>query len=145
MVWRIATSAGMVVGVAFVAIQFVPYGRSHENPPVVAEPAWASPGTRELAVRACFDCHSNETTWPWYATFAPISWIVTADVDGGREALNFSEFDRPWPAAAESAGAVADGSMPPSSYLLLQPDARLNEEEQRRLIAGLRATFPDSE
>ena len=53
-------------------IQLVPYGRAHTNPPVVAEPNWDSPQTRELAVRACFDCHSNETTWPWYSNIAPI-------------------------------------------------------------------------
>jgi hypothetical protein len=51
---------GVVVIVA--AIQLVPYGRAHTNPPVGAEPAWDSPGTRELTVRACFDCHSSQTT-----------------------------------------------------------------------------------
>jgi hypothetical protein len=45
-------------------IQGVPYGRRHTNPPVRVEPRWDSPGTRALTVRACFDCHSNETVWP---------------------------------------------------------------------------------
>jgi hypothetical protein len=44
----------------FVAIQLVPFGRQHTNPPVVQEPAWDSPQTRELTRRACFDCHSND-------------------------------------------------------------------------------------
>ena len=48
-------------------IQLVPYGKNHVNPPVVQEPAWDSPATRALAQRACFDCHSNETVWPWYS------------------------------------------------------------------------------
>ena len=51
---------------AFLLIQVIPYGRDHSNAPVTAEPAWNSPRTRELAVAACFDCHSNETEWPWY-------------------------------------------------------------------------------
>ena len=55
------------------AIQLVPYGRHHVNPPTVSEPAWDSPVTRELARQACFDCHSNETTWPTYARVAPLS------------------------------------------------------------------------
>jgi hypothetical protein len=55
---------GLVLGL--LAIQLVPYGRDHTNPPVRREPAWDSPTTRALAVRACFDCHSNETHWPWY-------------------------------------------------------------------------------
>ena len=59
----------------FLAIQFVPYGRDHSNPPVIGEPTWNSPETRALAVRACFDCHSNETVWPWYSNIAPVSWL----------------------------------------------------------------------
>jgi len=81
---------------AFVAlvivIQLVPFGRNHTNPPVVQEPNWDSPRTRELAVRACFDCHSNETVWPWFSNIAPISWLVYRDVFEGREHLNYSEW-----------------------------------------------------
>ena len=75
-------------------VQVIPYGRDHTNPPVAAEPLWDSPQTRDLAVRACFDCHSNETEWPWYSNVAPISWLVQRDVEEGREELNFSEWDR---------------------------------------------------
>jgi hypothetical protein len=67
-----------------VAIQLVPYGRAHRNPPVGAEPAWDSPRTRDLAERACFACHGNTTTWPWYSTIAPVSWYVQRDVNEGR-------------------------------------------------------------
>lgn len=79
----------LAVGILLVAIQAVPYGRSHTNPPVHGEPAWDSPRTRELAVRACYACHSNETTWPWCSNLAPISWLVQYDVDQGRAELNF--------------------------------------------------------
>jgi hypothetical protein len=70
--------------ILLVGIQVIPYGRSHTNPPVTGEPAWDSPKTRELAVRACYDCHSNQTVWPWYSHIAPISWLVQQDVDEGR-------------------------------------------------------------
>ena len=53
----------------------VPFGHSHTNPPVTKEPAWNSPDTRALVQRACFDCHSNQTTWPWYSHVAPVSWL----------------------------------------------------------------------
>jgi hypothetical protein len=89
-----AVSVGAAV-VLFALAQAVPYGRNHENPPVQAEPIWDSPRTRQLAKRACFDCHSNETTWPWYTNFAPFSWLAYNDVTGGRSALNFSEWNRP--------------------------------------------------
>ena len=69
----------VLVVVLFGLIQLVPVQRT--NPPVVAEPPWDSPETRALAVRACFDCHSNETVWPWYAYVAPVSWLVAHDTD----------------------------------------------------------------
>src|ERR1700761_7803450 len=53
-----------VLIVLFGLIQLIPYGRTHANPRTTMEPTWDSPRTRELAKRACFDCHSNETRWP---------------------------------------------------------------------------------
>ena len=131
--------AVVVIGVV---IQFVPYGRDHTNPPVVEEPAWDSAQTRDLAVAACFDCHSNETEWPWYSKIAPISWLLQRDVDEGREDLNFSEWqlDQEGDEAAET---VRDGSMPPWQYTLTHPEARLSEADLATLEAGLAATFGD--
>ncbi|HEX5950905.1 MAG TPA: heme-binding domain-containing protein [Actinomycetota bacterium] len=124
-----------------VLIQFVPYGRDHANPPVTAEPAWDAPRTRTLAAESCFDCHSNQTEWPWYTNVAPLSWLIQRDVDGGRETLNFTEWDRPQPEADELFEVVAEGSMPPRSYLVTHPGARLTDAERRALLDGLRATF----
>lgn len=121
-------------------IQVVPYGRDHDNPPVVAEPSWDSPQTRELTVRACFDCHSNETVWPWYSNVAPVSWLVQRDVDEGREELNYSEWNSSQE-GEESAETVREGSMPPNSYLLTHPEARLTNAELTTLANGLAATF----
>ena len=123
-----------------IAIQFVPYGRDHENPPVLAEPAWDSATTQDLARRACFDCHSNETEWRWYTNIAPISWFIQSEVDEGRAELNFSE----WSAGQEgeeSAGTVRDGSMPPRFYALTR--SRLTDAETQMLTVGLAATFGD--
>ena len=125
-------------------MQLVPYGRSHTNPPVLAEPRWNSPQTRELARRACFDCHSNLTTWPWYSSIAPVSWLVQRDVDGGRSSLNFSEWNRPQDGAGDAVEAVAGGSMPPWFYPLLHPKANLSSAEKQKLEAGLAATLRNS-
>ena len=133
--WGLAALLG-----GLLVIQLVPYGREHDNPPVVAEPSWNSAKTRELTVRACFDCHSNETVWPWYSNVAPMSWLVQRDVDEGREELNFAEWNRPQE-GEESAETVRDGSMPPRSYLLTHPDARLTETELAALADGLVATL----
>jgi mono/diheme cytochrome c family protein len=120
----------------FLLIQLAPYGRDHSNPPVRQEPPWDSPRTRELFRRACFDCHSNETVWPWYANLAPVSWIVQNDVEGGRAHLNFSEWDRPQRSAEDVALVVLEGEMPPWIYRPLHPEARLSGTEQRELVAG---------
>jgi mono/diheme cytochrome c family protein len=129
---------------AFIVIQLVPYGRAHDNPPVVAEPRWDSPQTRELAKAACFDCHSNETSWPWYSHVAPIAWMVQNHVDEGREELNFSRWDLEQEEAHEAAEEVLEGDMPPWSYTLTHPSARLSDEERRTLAAGLERTIGTS-
>jgi len=135
-----AIALGVLV-LLFAVIQAVPYGRDHSNPPVRQEPAWDSPATRALAVDACFDCHSNQTHWPWYSNVAPVSWLAQSDVDSGREALNFSEWDRPQEGADEAAEKVAEKEMPPSYYGWLHPKARLSSAERQALVQGLQAMF----
>ncbi|MBN2203599.1 MAG: heme-binding domain-containing protein [Thermoleophilia bacterium] len=138
--WLVAAGA-----VVFAAIQIVPYGRAHENPPVTAAPAWDSPRTEGLVRGACYDCHSNETRWPWYSYIAPASWLLTRDVDEGREAMNFSEWDFTPEEAALVAVAieevVRDGEMPPREYRLMHSGARLSEAEQQELIDGVQASL----
>ena len=134
-------SLGVILA-GFLVIQAVPYGRAHDNPSVVAEPAWDSALTRELTVRACFDCHSNETVWPWYSNVAPVSWLVQRDVDEGRSELNYSEWNRSQE-GEESAETVREGSMPPGVYLLTHPEARLDDAQLAALANGLAATFGD--
>jgi len=132
------TSLAML-GLVLVA-QVVPYGRDHSNPPVIAEPSWNSATTRSLAERACFDCHSNQTRWPWYSHVAPMSWLVQNHVDEGRRELNFSEWNRGNSEAADAAEAVREGEMPPRSYVLLHPEARLTAAERELLAQGLDAS-----
>lgn len=133
--WAKGSLGGLVL--VFILIQGVPYGKDHTNPPVRAEPAWDSPRTRELAARACFDCHSNETVWPWYSNLAPVSWLVQRDVKKGRRELNFSEWDKSQKEARESAKEVRKGKMPPWYY----PWGWLSSAERKELIRGLEATL----
>jgi hypothetical protein len=132
----------IVVG-GFFLIQLVPYGRNHSNPAISGEPNWDSPQTKELAQRACYDCHSNETVWPWYSNVAPVSWLVQHDVQEGRQYLNFST----WGSGGEgrepdeAIEVLSRGSMPPSNYLVTHPEARLTAAEKQALLEGLRATI----
>jgi hypothetical protein len=125
--------------VAFVVLQLLPFG-GRTNPPVTYQVNWDSPETESLMRRACYDCHSNETVWPWYAYIAPVSWLVVNDVNDGREALNFSEGTGEME-AGEIMEVVREGEMPPRLYLTMHPDARLSEADQAQLREGLRATF----
>lgn len=132
--------AGGVLAI-LIAIQFVPVNRS--NPPVTATPAWDSPQTAALARAACFDCHSHETTWPWYGHVAPLSWWMAHHVEEGREYFNVSVagFGKD---ADEAAETVDDKEMPLWPYDWTHAGARLTPEQRVALAAGLRATFGGS-
>jgi mono/diheme cytochrome c family protein len=131
--------------VVFVLIQFLP-GRDHQNPPVTGTPQWDSPRTAELFKRACNDCHSNETVWPWYSNVAPVSWLIDLDVKIGRSKFNISEWGRPGKnEGEEAAGEVRNGKMPPWFYLPAHPEAKLTPAEKEELVKGLVATFGDEE
>lgn len=127
-----------IVGV-FALMQLVPYGRTHANPPVIQEPSWDSPRIRELAVRTCFNCHSNETRWPWYANVAPFSWVVQFDVEAARSVVNFSEWNHPYDLASYSGPSVMTGNMPPLKYSMAHDEANLTQQETLELARGLNA------
>ena len=123
------------------AIQLVPYGRNHTNPPVASEPAWDSPTTRATAVAACFDCHSNQSESPWYGSVAPVSWLLNMDVNEARSKMNFSEWDLIQRGAGEAVEQIEKGNMPLPIYLPLHPNAQLSADEKQALIDGIQATF----
>ena len=138
---RIGLAAPIALVVVLALAQVVPYGRSHTNPPVTGEPAWDSPQTRELVARACYDCHSNETVWPWYSNLAPVSWLVQRDVMEARHKLNFSEWDQPQREAKKLPKIVSRGEMPPWLYTIPHTNARLTDTEREQLVQGLQATL----
>jgi Haem-binding domain len=115
--------AGLGLLLAAVLLQLLPFGRPGANPPVTRDAAWPSGRARELAVAACYDCHSNQTRWPPYGRVAPFSWLLTRDVEQGREKLNFSTWQGQGGDARDAAETITEGSMPPRRYLLLHRDA----------------------
>lgn len=140
----ILIAVGVVV-ILFVLLQIIPWGSlvpafARTNPPVERQIQWDSSQTEQLMRTACDDCHSNETTWPWYAQIAPISWLVARDVNEGRRHFNLSA-TRTELEADEMIREIRRGSMPPASYTLLHPDANLSDQQKADLIAGLQATF----
>ena len=129
--------AALAFCVAFIAIQFVPVSRT--NPPVQGD-LGGSAEVVSVLHRACYDCHSNETVWPWYSRVAPLSWVIAHDVNEGRAALNFSTWNQLSPekqaeAMKESWEEVAEGKMPTWYYVALHPEARLSAKDQSVLRA----------
>lgn len=134
------------IAIAFVAIWallqiYSLVGINRTNPAVVQEVKWDSPETKALAQRACYDCHSNETVWPWYSYVAPVSLQVANHVEEGRGRLNFSDWTQPNEDFEEVQKVINNGEMPLWDYLLAHPEAKLSAEETQALIAGLEATF----
>lgn len=135
-----ALSAAVVL--VAVAIQFIPYGKDHTNPPVMSEPQWDSPRTKELFNRACADCHSNETKYPWYSKVAPVSWLVMHDIEEGREKLNVSMLGvQKKNKVKDAAEEVKEDEMPILPYIIAHPEARLSDAEKKELASGLEKTF----
>lgn len=134
----------ILIGLAItaVAIQFIPYGKNHTNPPVMSEPVWDSPRTKELFNSACADCHSHQTKYPWYSNIAPVSWMLARDVEEGREHFNVST----WGTQKKNEGneavkEVREGEMPLWFYLPTHPEAKLTDAQKQELMSGLEKTF----
>jgi hypothetical protein len=128
------------VGVALaVALQLVPYGWRHPNPPVTMDAPWPDPASERIARESCYSCHSYETDWPAYSYVAPMSWLVRRDVEQGHDELNFSTWDRDDGDADDAADAIVEGGMPPGRYTAIHRGASLTDEEAARLVAALEA------
>lgn len=138
---KIFTIVSVSSGIALALIQFIPSSFSRMNPPVTGEPAWNAPSTRATFMKACGDCHSNESVFPWYSRIAPASWLVEKDIKDGRDHFNISEWDRSTRGGDDAAEEVQKGSMPIGPYLLMHPEANLNAAEKRIFVEGLKATF----
>lgn len=113
-------------------IQLIPVDRS--APPTEAEVP-ATPEVRAILHKACYDCHSNQSVWPWYSRVAPVSWLVARDVHEGRRAMNYTAWNRLPPAKQirrfrQSWKEVDEGEMPLWFYLPMHPQARLSEAEK---------------
>lgn len=139
--WFVLKRAALAGLGLFLLIQFVPYGRTHGNPPVTRAARWSSRKGEQIAQESCYDCHSNLTKWRWYSNVAPVSWLLAHDVEDGRGALDFSEWDRGQPPVGKVVDQVNGGGMPPLQYKLAHPSAALSESEKSQLAAALAGLY----
>lgn len=118
-----------------VLIQFIPVKRT--NPPIETE-VTAPDQAKAILRKACYDCHSNTTRWPWYSSIAPVSWLISRDVTEARQELNFTAWNRYSLKKQASLREdvwkqVEEGHMPPLRYRLMHPQARLAHAEKEVL------------
>ncbi|MGE5313580.1 MAG: heme-binding domain-containing protein [Acidobacteriota bacterium] len=138
---KILMWTGIALAAAFVLIQLKRPERTnpsadpaHNYANVLSVPA----DVKSIIDRACRDCHSNDTRWPWYSNVAPVSWLLADDVEEGRRHLNLSEWgtykkSKQIKKLSEIDGEIADGSMPLPKYIRLHPEANLTQAERDRI------------
>ena len=132
---------GALVAV-FALLQFANPSRTNPPLPPGGDIAATNPPPPQIAALlrvACYDCHSDETQWPWYSRIAPVSWLVVGDVNDGRERLNFSDWPHALPErAAKRLERMSEEldykDMPPAKYTLIHADARLTDDQRKALI-----------
>lgn len=115
-----------------IGIQFIPVELT--NPPVTGE-INAPANIQNILNRSCYDCHSNQTKYPWYSRVAPISWLIDSDVTNGRKHLNFSEWEqydvrKKRNKLEEIKDEVRGGEMPLDIYIYLHPNAQLSVDDK---------------
>jgi hypothetical protein len=137
LVWRLLGAAVIL----FLLIQLIPFGHDHTNPPTVSEPAWSSPEARTLVKEHCFQCHSNETEWPWYSNIAPGSWLIAMDVIEARDEFNFSDWNNNPGELDEMVEKIQEGDMPPIQYWLFHPSSKMNDQQKQELIDTLQSSL----
>ena len=129
--------------ILFIGIQFVPVDRS--NPTGLEDPyVFSDRAIQKIVEKACFDCHSNETKWPWYSYIAPVSWSIEEHVRHGRKEVNFSIFEkyslkRKIKKFDEIVDEIEEDEMPLSDYLILHSEAELSVTEREKLLTWARA------
>jgi hypothetical protein len=132
----------------FVAIQFIrpAHNKSNQVFPTDFSAIYPVPKNVEgLLKNACYDCHSNNTRYPWYANVQPVGWWLAHHIKEGKAEVNFSEFGsyphrRQLSKLKNIKSSIQDGSMPPSSYTMIHRNANLSAEDKNKLIGWLEKT-----
>jgi hypothetical protein len=137
---------GLIIVFIFIIIQFIPYERT--NPPVTGEIQMPE-RVQVIIQRSCYDCHSNQTIWPWYSHVAPVSWLVIGDVHDGREHMNFSEWEgynakKKAKLKEEIPEEIEKGDMPLFRYLIIHTHAKLTQADIQVIKAWAQES-PDQE
>ncbi|MEX6690913.1 heme-binding domain-containing protein [Danxiaibacter flavus] len=128
----------MLIAAVFIIIQFFRPQKniSSQVQANAIEQHYAVPqNVSTLLKTACYNCHSNNTSYPWYNNIQPIAWWLSGHVNEGKEELNFDEFnlytvDKKKKKLHEITKSIKEGEMPLSSYTLIHTNAKLSKQQQ---------------
>jgi len=123
-----------IIVLVFVIFQFIPYGKDKTNPKTdKALEVNAPQNVKAILKKSCYDCHSNETKWPWWSYVAPASWSISDDVTGGRKTLNFSIWKKYSPKKIKKLKKdiyrTVAGPMPLPQYTWVHKGTKLTKQE----------------
>ncbi|HEY5462148.1 MAG TPA: heme-binding domain-containing protein [Hanamia sp.] len=132
----------LVLLIVFIAIQFIqPAWNTNGQvlPTDISKTVYVPQNVQSLLQIACYDCHSNNTIYPWYAYMQPIGWILANHIKNGKKELNFSDFGSYSIRKQQSklkaiADQIKDGEMPPCSYTIIHKNARLSKEQKALIV-----------
>ena len=135
-------------GIIFIAIQFIQpaHNKSGQVLPTDFAKLYTVPVNVQFILQnACYDCHSNNTNYPWYSNIQPMAWIMARHISNGKEKLNFSHFGsnttrKQISKLKEISNQIKDGEMPITSYKLMHKSARLSQDEKALLMNWLQAS-----
>jgi hypothetical protein len=136
--WMGKVSLAGVAAILFVSLEMMhPAARGSQYRPVI-QGAEVPLEVGEIFGRACQDCHSNQTEWPWYAHVPPMSMLIAKDVEDGRAFMNLSSWQsyskgRKLGYLASMASAATTGQMPPRRYTMIHGDARLSDSDRQKI------------
>ncbi|MBL7708245.1 MAG: heme-binding domain-containing protein [Chitinophagaceae bacterium] len=143
----------LVLLAAFIIIQFIhPKKNTAEGPqPNYIGNAYTVPeDVKSILAKACNDCHSNNTVYPWYAKIQPVDWWLTDHVNDGKKHINFDEYTHKslryqYHKMEETIEMVKEGEMPLESYTWVHKDAKLTDEEKIKLTGWAESVMKDME
>jgi hypothetical protein len=138
--WRI-----LIVGAILCSLLSVVFPVDHTNPPITGE-IKAPVEVMSILRRSCYDCHSNETVWPWYSYVAPMSWLISDDVQVGRKHMNFSEWNsysvkEQRHTRKECGEEIEEGEMPLWFYVPLHPNSEMLPKDVETILAWSKGTL----
>ena len=122
--------------IAFIAIQFIQPAHNTSGqvlPTDITKTVNVPDKVLDIFKNSCYDCHSNNTRYPWYVNIQPMGWMMARHIKNGKENLNFSEFGtyskrKQANKLRAIAKSIKDGSMPLSSYTIMHTDAKLSKK-----------------